>query len=167
MDEQHAVFVTLADDSKHRISNWMGWEQAIEMWYAVDDQRRDAISAKGLVAYNGQPIKRYEVRSEHDPAYYPLPLLNLARGFVVYSREYTTDTAAAKGVLRPLGYYAKEGGWVYFKDQRNEERVLTQGWFQAAQATGHFVSRITGEKGYRAAVTTSLLISSKPITQGA
>lgn len=155
--EQHAVFVTLADGTQFRTTDWLDWDQAIDRWCAMDDQRRDAIKAQGLVAFNGQPIRHYEVRSENDPAYQDLPLRGLTTGFVVYSRSYTTDTAAAKGVLKPLGYYAKSGGWVYYSTKYGE-RTITQGWFQAAQATGHFVSRLQGETGYRAAVTTSLQV---------
>lgn len=155
--EQHAVFATLADGSKFRTSEWLDWDQAIDLWTAMDDQRRDAIKAKGLVTFSGQEIRHYEVRSEDDPAYQGLVLRNLASGFAVYSREYTSDIAAAKGVLKPLGYYAKSGGWVYYA-AKNGERAVTQGWWRAAQATGHFVSRLRGETGYRAAVTTSLQV---------
>lgn len=157
---QHAVFATLADGSKHRVSEWMDWSPAITRWEAMDDQRRDAHKDKGIIAYKGQRIRHYEVRSENDPAYKDLPYLDLALGFQVYTREYTTDVAAAKAVLKPLGYYAKEGGWVYY-ERRGQERVLCQGWWRAAQATGHYISSLKGEQGYRAVVTTALQVKVK------
>lgn len=159
--EYHGVFVTLADGSKHRVCDWTSWTEAIDLWTALDDQRREAISAKGLVAYKGQPIRYYEVRSANDPAYADLKTLDLEKGFVVYSRSYSTERAAAKAVLKPLGYYSKAGGWVYFTGKNGAERTLVQGWWQAGQVTGHFVSRLRGEPGYRAAVTTSLQVRVK------
>jgi N6-adenosine-specific RNA methylase IME4 len=107
---------------------------------------------------DGTQIRYYEVRSENDPRYKHLPLKGLvSTAFTVYTRQYTTEVAAAKAVLKPLGYYAKTGGWVYYQHQ-GCERTLTQGWWAAARITGHFVSRLQGEKGYRAVVTTALLV---------
>ena len=158
--EQHAVFATLADNrnQRFRVSDWGDWHETMDLFNAMDDQRFESLQAKGLIAYKGLRIKYYGVRSENDPAYAHLPFLDLARGFVVYSREYPTERAAAKAVLEPLGYYAKAGGWIYYRDGRQVERVLAHGWWTAAQATGHFVSRLQGERGYRAAVTTALLV---------
>jgi hypothetical protein len=155
--EQHAVFVTLDDGTQFRSTDWMDWSPAIDRWQAMDDQRREALGVKGVVVYRGQQVRHFEVRSEHDPRYASLPLRNLVTGFAVYSREYTTDIAAAKAVLKPLGYYAKAGGWVY-QQGRHGEHTVTQGWFQAATLTGHPVVRLDGEKGYRAVVTTSLQV---------
>lgn len=156
--EQHAVFVTLEDNSQHRVSDWQDWQDAIDMWNAVDDQRREAHASKGIVAHLGRRIKYYEVRSENDPRYRNLPKIDLVFGFQVFTRLYTTDTAAAKAVLEPLGYYGKSGGWVYHQDKRGRERVLVQGWVTAAAATGHHVARLKGEDGYRGTVTTALLV---------
>ena len=44
----HAVFVTLADHTKHRLTDWTDWAQAIDLWTALDDQRLDALKAKGV-----------------------------------------------------------------------------------------------------------------------
>lgn len=166
--EQHAVFVTLEDGSKHRVSEWMDWTEAIDTWTAMDDQRRDALKVKGIIESHGLRIKHYEVRSENDPNYANLPERNLARGFRVLSREYTTDIAAAKAVLKPLGYYAKEGGWVYYQRKSNgHEHALAQGWVRAAEVTGHAVIRqwkrdegslVTKTTGYRAVVTRALQV---------
>jgi hypothetical protein len=159
--EQHAVFVTLADHTKHRVSDWMDWDQAITRWTAMDDQRREALLAKGLLIVSRfpgefEPIKHYEVRSENDPAYASLPEMALPRYFRVLSRSYTTEAAAAKAVLKPLGYYAKEGGWVYYSEVGGE-RTVAQGWWSAARTTGHPVVRIEGETGHRAMVSRALL----------
>lgn len=162
--EQHAVFATLASGQIVRVSRWLDWGQAIDMWTAMDDQRRDAIKGKGLIAlYRGAvspiQVKHYEVRSENDPAYKDLPdgSFSFDSNFLVLSREYTTDTAAAKGVLRPLGYHAKSGGWVYEgKNGDGSDSVVAQGWLSTATQVGHRVLRLEGEQGYRAIVTHSL-----------
>src|SRR4051812_48988323 len=106
--EYHGVFVTLADGSKHRVCDWTTWAEAIELWTALDDQRRDAIKAKGMVAFKDQPIKHYEVRSATDPAYADLKTLDLERGFRVLTQTYTSWQAAARSVLEPLGYYGRK-----------------------------------------------------------
>jgi len=157
----NAVFVTLDNGMRYRVTEWGEWRPAIDTWTAMDDQRREAIVAKGLVAYKGVPIKHYEVRSAEDPEYSGLEYRDLVRGFVVYGRAFTTPQAAARSVLEPLGYHGKTGGWVYRTD-RGQERAVTQGWWQAAGLTGHFVSQLVGERGrWRAAITTSLQVAVK------
>lgn len=158
--EQHAVFATLEDGSKHRVSDWMDWIDAQDMWTAMDDQRREAMKNKGLLAVNRFPgkferIKHYEVRSENDPNYAHRPQMYLPGVFRVLSREYTTDIAAAKGVLKPLGYLGHEGGWVTTADDKT---LVAQGWWKAAKKTGHLVLSLDNEDGYRAVVTTALLV---------
>lgn len=153
--DHHAVFATLEDGSKHRVSDWTDWHAATDRWLAMDDQRREALLAKGVVAYKAQQIRHYEVRSAQDPHYTGLPELELERGFRVLTRLYTTETAAAKAVLEPLGYYGAGGGWVYPSPR---QRPVSQGWWQAAAATGHHVTRLLGEDGYRGTITSSLQV---------
>lgn len=165
--EQHAVFVTLQDRSKYRVSDWLDWDEAISLWTAMDDQRREALQSKGLLAVarptGWSRIKHYEVRSENDPAYRSLPEFDLVRHFRVLTREYTTQVAAAKGVLKPLGYFGKGGGWVYFTD-KGQDRPLAQGWESAAHAAGHRVVEFPDEKGYRAVVTSALLVRKQQVS---
>lgn len=157
--EQHAVFVTLGDFTKHRVSEWMDWTAALYRWTAMDDQRRGAQARGGKVFSQGTEVRHYEVRSENDPAYASLPERNLVHGFEVLSPAYASDTYAAKKVLRPLGYHSKPGGWVYEgKNNDGSDCVVAQGWVHTAAMVGHRVRRLPGETGYRAVVLTDLLV---------
>jgi hypothetical protein len=160
--DQNAVFVTICDEqgrvSKHRVSKWMTWTEAIEMWTAMDDQRREALVGRKVLVHKGATIRHYEVRGVSDPGYNMLPVLDLAKGFAVLSQAYTTMQGAAKAVLKPLGYEGRAGGWIYSSSVQTR-RPLIQGWVSAAKATRHPVVRLAGEKGYRGTVTTMLQVA--------
>lgn len=165
--DQHAVFAALEIPShgstvtlvKVRVSDWMTWREAIDQWTAMDDQRSTAHATGGLVMHGDHVIRFYEVRSAADPGYNGLDTLNLVRGFKVLTQPYASDTYAAKKVLRPLGFHAKEGGWVYEgKNMDGSDCVVNQGWVRTASMVGHRVVRLPGETGYRAVATTSLLV---------
>jgi hypothetical protein len=40
VSDQHALFAVDHDNEKHRVSRWLPWHDAVDMWYRYDDMRR-------------------------------------------------------------------------------------------------------------------------------
>lgn len=65
MEVRHAVFVTLNDHYRARVSRYSDWMTAQNEWERLDDMRRDGRMSG---------VKFLEVRSGDDPKYNTLPM---------------------------------------------------------------------------------------------
>jgi hypothetical protein len=116
MATDHAVFARGSDGNLYRVTEPMGWNQAVASWQRKDDQRR---------ARQFPHVKFFEVRSMDDPKYMDAPVslrhcepVPASRGF-----KHAEDAARRawrmwQGEQTPHGRTQGTGGWFYYHSGR-------------------------------------------------
>jgi len=117
---EHAVFATLEDFTKVRVSDFATWDRAQNVWRQMDDRRRDR-SKPGQYP----DVRHFEVRSAADPNYAHLPFslthvdpLLPSRGFAKVADAARRAWKLWQGETTPYGTSQGTGGWFYCHNGR-------------------------------------------------